>query len=40
MFLKNNLCLVRHEKKKDYCFPTYEKEFCPGIYGSGFKECK
>ena len=39
MFLKNNLCLVRHEKK-DYCFPTYEKEFCPGIYGSGFKECK
>ena len=38
-FIKRNLCLVNHDGK-NYCYPTREKEFCPGIYGKGFAECK
>ena len=38
-FIERNLCLVKNENK-NYCYPTYEKEFCPGIYGKGFNECQ
>ena len=38
-FINRNLCLVKNDNK-NYCYPTYEKEFCTGIYGKGFNECQ
>ena len=38
-FNKRNMCLVTHGNT-NYCFSTSEKEFCPGIYGKNFNECK